>query len=101
MMNKKESTRRSFVKLSTAGIGGLAFSSFARTSKVHFAPDPSRNPVEKKLNIMCVGAHPGDPEFGCGGTLARYSDAGHQVSRIDIDVSGTEHNFTRARRLRR
>ncbi|MGH9455197.1 MAG: PIG-L deacetylase family protein, partial [Terriglobia bacterium] len=23
--------------------------------------------------------HPGDPEYGCGGTIARYSDLGHEV----------------------
>jgi len=29
---------------------------------------------------LCVGAHPGDPEFGCGGTLVRYSEGGHNVA---------------------
>lgn len=37
-------------------------------------------PPPGKLNVVCVGAHPGDPEFGCGGTMARYSDAGHNVT---------------------
>jgi len=32
--------------------------------------------------IVCVGAHPDDPESGCGGTLARYSDAGANVTII-------------------
>ena len=36
----------------------------------------------KKLSVVCVGAHPDDPESGCGGTLARYSDAGHRVTII-------------------
>src|SRR5262249_44402788 len=27
----------------------------------------------RPLNIVCVGAHPDDPESGCGGTLARYA----------------------------
>jgi LmbE family N-acetylglucosaminyl deacetylase len=26
-----------------------------------------------------TGGHPGDPEYGCGGTVARYSDLGHEV----------------------
>src|SRR5579864_6880308 len=34
----------------------------------------------KKLNIVCIGAHPGDPEFGCGGTMAKYANAGHSVT---------------------
>ncbi len=29
-----------------------------------------------------MGAHPDDPESGCGGTLARYSAAGHKVTVI-------------------
>ena len=36
----------------------------------------------KKLSVACVGAHPDDPESGCGGTLARYSEAGHRVTVI-------------------
>lgn len=31
------------------------------------------------MKIVVAGAHPGDPECGCGGTIARYADLGHQV----------------------
>jgi N-acetylglucosamine malate deacetylase 1 len=31
------------------------------------------------LKIVVAGGHPGDPECGCGGTIARYSDLGHEV----------------------
>lgn len=31
------------------------------------------------LKIAFTGGHPGDPECGCAGTIARYSDLGHQV----------------------
>ena len=34
---------------------------------------------EKKLRIVVVGAHPDDPESGCGGTIALYSGLGHEV----------------------
>src|ERR1700759_657776 len=34
------------------------------------------------LNIVCVGAHPDDPESGCGGTLARLAADGHHVSIV-------------------
>ena len=34
------------------------------------------------LSVVCVGAHPDDPESGCGGTLARYSAAGHAVKIV-------------------
>jgi N-acetylglucosamine malate deacetylase 1 len=31
------------------------------------------------LKIVVAGGHPGDPECGCAGTVARYTDLGHQV----------------------
>ena len=31
------------------------------------------------MNILAIGAHPDDIEFGCGGTLMKYSDRGHKV----------------------
>lgn len=34
----------------------------------------------RKLNIVVVGAHPDDPESGCGGTIALYSEQGHNVT---------------------
>ncbi|HXT42284.1 MAG TPA: PIG-L deacetylase family protein [Candidatus Angelobacter sp.] len=38
--------------------------------------------VARKLKVVCVGGHPDDPESGCAGTLARYSEQGHAVSVI-------------------
>ncbi|MEO7142248.1 MAG: PIG-L family deacetylase, partial [Bryobacteraceae bacterium] len=32
-----------------------------------------------RLKIVVAGGHPGDPECGCAGTIARYTDLGHQV----------------------
>jgi LmbE family N-acetylglucosaminyl deacetylase len=34
------------------------------------------------LNIICVGAHPDDPETGCGGTLAKLAAEGHRGSIV-------------------
>ena len=31
------------------------------------------------LKVVVAGGHPGDPECGCGGTIARYTEAGHEV----------------------
>jgi LmbE family N-acetylglucosaminyl deacetylase len=33
----------------------------------------------KQLRIVIASAHPDDPETGCGGTVARYTDLGHKV----------------------
>ncbi|HEY2857797.1 MAG TPA: PIG-L deacetylase family protein [Terracidiphilus sp.] len=38
------------------------------------AQDPPR-----KLKVLIAGGHPGDPEYGCGGAIARLTAAGHQV----------------------
>ena len=31
------------------------------------------------MNILAIGAHPDDIEFGCGGTLLKYSRQGHSI----------------------
>jgi LmbE family N-acetylglucosaminyl deacetylase len=75
---KKNSARRDFIRKSSLGLGGLAFAPFIHSKKE--IPASPEKPAEKKLRIICVGAHPGDPEFGCGGTMAKYSIEGHTVN---------------------
>jgi N-acetylglucosamine malate deacetylase 1 len=43
----------------------------------HSAGEPGR--PSRKLKVVIAGGHPGDPEYGCGGTAARYADLGHEV----------------------
>jgi LmbE family N-acetylglucosaminyl deacetylase len=31
------------------------------------------------VNILAIGAHPDDIEFGCGGTLIKYAEQGHDI----------------------
>src|SRR5437868_11719363 len=46
-------------------------------------PAPAANLEEQaKLRILIIGAHPGDPEAGCGGTIARYVRGGHTVTNL-------------------
>ena len=35
--------------------------------------------MERRVNILAIGAHPDDIEYGCGGTLLKYARAGHGV----------------------
>jgi LmbE family N-acetylglucosaminyl deacetylase len=37
---------------------------------LHFRPEPL---VERRLNVLCLGAHCDDIEIGCGGTILRLS----------------------------
>jgi LmbE family N-acetylglucosaminyl deacetylase len=48
--------------------------SLAVASSSADAPPPPR-----KLKLIVTGGHPGDPEYGCGGTIARYAELGHEV----------------------
>ena len=75
-MKKNNPARRDFIKLSAMALGGVAMAPIASAA----AEKPATSPADKKLNIVCVGGHPGDPEFGCGGTMAKYSEAGHKVT---------------------
>lgn len=83
-MKKDKTARRDFLKLSGLALGGIALapSAIALKAKPGLMAVPKSD--DKKLNIICLGAHPGDPEFGCGGTMARYSDAGHKVTFLYI-----------------
>ena len=52
--------------------------------------------AEKKFRIVVVGGHPDDPESGCGGTIARYTDLGHEVAllyltRGEAGIAGKTH----------
>ena len=38
--------------------------------------------TKEKLKILVIGAHPDDPETGCGGTMALYSESGHEVVAV-------------------
>jgi LmbE family N-acetylglucosaminyl deacetylase len=35
--------------------------------------------IARKLKVIVAGGHPGDPEYGCGGTVARLTSLGHEV----------------------
>ena len=86
---KYPSSRRRFVKQTAAGIGLLSLPAFLSATP---------NAAEK-LKIVCVGGHPDDPESGCGGTLARFTTAGHSVTIIyltrgEAGISGKSRGDT-------
>ncbi len=41
--------------------------------------------VAQKLKIIMAGGHPGDAEYGCGGTIARFSQRGHEVVLLHLN----------------
>ncbi len=40
------------------------------------------------MNILAVGAHPDDIEFGCGGTLIKYTEKGHRLFLLVMTGGG-------------
>jgi LmbE family N-acetylglucosaminyl deacetylase len=42
-----------------------------------------------KVNILAIGAHPDDIEFGCGGTLIKYSQKGHRLFLLVMTEGGS------------
>ena len=42
----------------------------------------------EKVNILAIGAHPDDIEFGCGGTLIKYSQKGHRLFMLVMTEGG-------------
>jgi N-acetylglucosamine malate deacetylase 1 len=64
------------------GASGLA-SAFVFGAPVQKAVGELRaaaeEPPGRKLKVIVAGGHPGDPEYGCGGTIARLTNLGHEV----------------------
>lgn len=71
---KPQITRRTI--LAHAGVASLALAPLASAVEVEHRDDKA------PLNIVVAGGHPGDPEAGCGGTIARYTSAGHNVTCV-------------------
>jgi LmbE family N-acetylglucosaminyl deacetylase len=44
-----------------------------------FAEPKDAEPRPARLKVVVTGGHPGDPECGCAGTIARYTELGHEV----------------------
>jgi LmbE family N-acetylglucosaminyl deacetylase len=42
-------------------------------------------PSLSNLKVLVTGGHPGDPEYGCGGTIARFTQLGHQVTILYLN----------------
>jgi N-acetylglucosamine malate deacetylase 1 len=60
-------------------LGGTVGLSCAATAGATALDPPER------LRIIVTGGHPGDPEYGCGGTIVRLTDLGHDVALLYLN----------------
>jgi N-acetylglucosamine malate deacetylase 1 len=66
--------------LNQAGLLGTAAAAALPLVQTVAHQVPLQSPAAKpKLRVVVTGGHPGDPEYGCGGTIACYTDLGHEV----------------------
>ena len=70
--------RRVFLQRAGKAIAATGFVSPFFGALSH-SENASHRPAARRCKVMVAGGHPGDPECGCGGTIARYTDAGHDV----------------------
>lgn len=87
-MKVSENNRRRFIKNVSAGLGALYIPVLSK---------PGNTIQQQKKKIVCVGAHPDDPESGCGGSLAKFSLAGNDVTIIylttgEAGIEGKSHD---------
>ena len=82
--------------LSSSGV----FAASALATSAQGADAPAK---AGKLKVLVAGAHPDDPESGCGGTIARYVEGGHDVAvlyltRGEAGIKGKSHEEAAALR---
>src|SRR2546425_8080350 len=82
-MNERALTRRTFVKQSLAAVGPAMVAANALP-----AVSAQAESGAARLTVVCVGAHPDDPESGCGGALTRYAAPGHAVAGVYLTRGG-------------
>jgi len=83
----KNLSRRNLLKVS--GAAALGVSTFPLSAE-------EKEDSGKKLKIVVVGAHPDDPETGCGGTMILLAEEGHEVvsaylTRGEAGIRGKSH----------
>ena len=88
-MSSSSNTRRDFIRnTGSLGLGLVTLPSLVVEK---------RSPGDANKKIVCVGGHPDDPESGCGGTLAKLRNMGHDVTIIylttgEAGIPGKSHD---------
>ncbi len=68
-----------------SGISRRRLIASAAAASLVAGPLSAQQAKPRKLKVVVTGGHPGDPEYACGGTVARYTDLGHQVTLLYLN----------------
>ena len=69
-------TRREMIARGSQAVTAVAAGFAATDAAGQGQPHPA---ATRKLKIVVAGGYPGDPEYGCSGTVSRYTGLGHEV----------------------
>jgi len=76
-------TRRDL--LASAGVASVSAAALSLSSiKASVIAHPPA-PLSRALKVIVAGGHPGDPEYGCGGTVSRLTNLGHSVTLLYLN----------------
>lgn len=88
-------TRRLLLNSASKAAAGAAFGIFKVPAAL---AGVAELPASRKLKVVFTGGHPGDPEYGCGGTIAALTQQGHEVVLLYLNdgawqaISATTRN---------
>jgi len=83
---KPISRRKLLFRLTATGLIAAGLPSLTKAEE-----SPNRESEgRKKLKIIVTGGHPGDPEYGCGGTIARFSEKNAEVALLYLNAGEPE-----------
>jgi N-acetylglucosamine malate deacetylase 1 len=85
-----KNSRRDFLAASGAvALSGGALLDVTAAETVDRAGDSQASGNSgRKIKVVVCGGHPGDPEYGCGGTIARLTQMGHEVVLFYLNDGG-------------
>jgi len=89
-VRRREVLSRTSRTVAALAIGGHAGQTAVAAVSPPPAPADFDSPLttdesRRRLKIIVAGGHPGDPEYGCGGTVARYTSLGHEVTLLYLN----------------
>src|SRR5262249_3255902 len=81
-------SRRAMLSRSAVA-GGTLLATRSQTAATSAAEADSAQQPKRTLKLIVTGGHPGDPEYGCGGTIARWTELGHDAVLLYLNDGGS------------